>query len=248
MCARAGIRLVHVSTDEVYGDVAEGAVVRRGRSAAPVEPVLRREGRRRPAGARLRAHLRRRRADHARLEHVRPEPVPGEAAAALRHERARRRAAARVRRRRAGARVALRRGPLRRDRAACCAKGRAGEVYNIGGGEEARTVEVTASRARAHRRRRVARAARRGPCRATTAATRSTPRSCATSSAGRRRRASTEGSPRRSAWYAAHREWWEPITVGRVTGSTTRSSTRPGSPAPSRPRRRSFARPPAATA
>ena len=58
-----GLRLVHVSTDEVYGDIPLGApACDRGRAAAPVEPVLRVEGRRRPAGARLRPHLRRRRA------------------------------------------------------------------------------------------------------------------------------------------------------------------------------------------
>ena len=38
----------------------------------PVQPVLGVEGRRRPAGPRLRAHVRRRRVDHARREHVRP--------------------------------------------------------------------------------------------------------------------------------------------------------------------------------
>ena len=68
-----------------------------------------------------------RRADHARLEHVRAEPVSGEADAALRHERARRRAAAGLRRRRAdvatgctsritapGSSSSLRAGPRRR--------------------------------------------------------------------------------------------------------------------------------------
>ena len=53
--ARTGIRLVHVSTDEVYGDVADRRVLGRGRPAPPVEPVLRRQGRRRPAGARVRS-------------------------------------------------------------------------------------------------------------------------------------------------------------------------------------------------
>ena len=43
----------------------------------------------------LRPHVRRRRLDHARLEHLRPEPVPGEADPAVRHQRARRPAAAR---------------------------------------------------------------------------------------------------------------------------------------------------------
>ena len=60
------------------------------------------------------------------VEHLRPEPVPGEVAAALRHERARGRAAAALRRRPAAARLALRRGSLRRDRArAARGRGRA---------------------------------------------------------------------------------------------------------------------------
>ena len=60
---QAGIRLVQVSTDEVYGDIPLDALaVHRGGAAPPVEPVLGVEDRRRPAGARLRAHLRRRRA------------------------------------------------------------------------------------------------------------------------------------------------------------------------------------------
>ena len=108
-------------------------------AAAPVEPVLGVEGRRRPAGARLRAHLRRRRVDHARLEHLRPAPVPREADPALRHERARRPAAAastatagsvrdwlHVDDHCAGIELVLR-------------EGAPGEVYNVGGGRSART-------------------------------------------------------------------------------------------------------------
>ncbi len=72
-CARAaGIRLVHVSTDEVYGDVADGVLLGRGRPAPSVQPVLRRQGGRRPPGARLGPDVRGRRTDHPRLQHVRP--------------------------------------------------------------------------------------------------------------------------------------------------------------------------------
>ena len=60
--ATTASRFVQVSTDEVYGDLEAGGRSTRGRPAAAVEPVQRREGRRRPAGARLRAHVRRRRA------------------------------------------------------------------------------------------------------------------------------------------------------------------------------------------
>ena len=57
----AGIRLVQVSTDEVYGDIPlDAQAVQRGRAAAALEPVLGVEGGRRPAGARLRPHVRRR--------------------------------------------------------------------------------------------------------------------------------------------------------------------------------------------
>ena len=114
----AGIRLVQVSTDEVYGDIPLDAMpCSRGRAASALEPVLGVEGRRRPPGARLRPHLRRRRLDHARREQLRPAPVPREAHPALHHERVRRHAAAGLRRRPAAPRVAARRGPLLGDRA-----------------------------------------------------------------------------------------------------------------------------------
>ena len=77
-------RFVQVSTDEVYGDVEPGWSSREDDPLAPVEPVQRIEGRRRPAGARGGADVRRQRVDHARLEHVRAEPVSGEGAAAVR--------------------------------------------------------------------------------------------------------------------------------------------------------------------
>ena len=57
-CASCGIpRLLQVSTDEVYGSDRRG-LRRRGRAAAAVQPVLGRQGRRRPAGAGLLAHAR----------------------------------------------------------------------------------------------------------------------------------------------------------------------------------------------
>ena len=112
-----GARYVQVSTDEVYGDLEAGGRSREDDPAPAVEPVLGRKGRRRPAGARLRAHLRRQRLDHPRREHVRAEPVPGEADPALRHQCPRRPAAAGLRRRQAGARMAARGGSLRRRRA-----------------------------------------------------------------------------------------------------------------------------------
>ena len=114
---RTGARFVQVSTDEVYGDLRARWLGEGDRPGQPFEPLQRRQGGRRPPCSRLRAHLRRQRVDHPRLEHLRPEPVPREARAALRHERARRRAAPRLRRRPPDPGLASRRGPLRRDRA-----------------------------------------------------------------------------------------------------------------------------------
>jgi dTDP-glucose 4,6-dehydratase len=72
----AGIRLVQVSTDEVYGDVPDGASAAGGRPAAPVEP---RTPRRRPAAISSSSRPCARSAstrDHTRLEHVRPNQYP----------------------------------------------------------------------------------------------------------------------------------------------------------------------------
>ena len=94
---------------------------------------------RRPAGPRVRAHVRRQRVDHARLEHLRPEPVPGEAHPALRHERDRGQAAAALRRRPAAPRLAPRRGPLRRRSSSCCARARRARPTTSAAARSART-------------------------------------------------------------------------------------------------------------
>ncbi len=86
----AGLRLVHVSTDEVYGDAEPDTRSLETDRSEALEPVRSLEGRRRPAGPRVRAHARRRRGRHPRLEHLRPVSVPREADPALRDERARR--------------------------------------------------------------------------------------------------------------------------------------------------------------
>ena len=49
-----GGRLVHVSTDEVYGDIEPGYASREGDALRPSSPYSASQGRRRPAGARLR--------------------------------------------------------------------------------------------------------------------------------------------------------------------------------------------------
>ena len=88
----------------------------RGLAAGALLPLLRLEGRRRPARLGLRAHLRRRGADRPRLQQLRPPPAPREADPALHPQRPRGRPAAGLRRRHAGPQLALRRGLLRRDR------------------------------------------------------------------------------------------------------------------------------------
>ena len=96
---------------------ARRAAVHRGRSAPAVEPLLGVEDRRRPPGARLRAHLRGRRLHHPRRQQLRPAPVPGEADPALHHERVRGEAAPGLRRRAAAPRMAPCRRLLLGDRA-----------------------------------------------------------------------------------------------------------------------------------
>ncbi len=79
------------------------------RTPSPFEPLLGLQGRRRPAGARLPAHVRPAGDDHPGLEHLRSLPVSREADPALRHQRARGREAAPLRRRTQRARLAARR-------------------------------------------------------------------------------------------------------------------------------------------
>ena len=89
-------------------------------------------------------------------------------------------------------------------------QGRAGEVYNVGGGEEATNREIT-DLVLEHTGADESLVRRVEDRPGTIAATRSTRRRCATSSAGRRRRGSREGFPLTVAWYAENRGWWEPI-------------------------------------
>ena len=221
--ARPARGCVHVSTDEVYGDLEAGGSSREDDPLRPSSPYSAAK-----AGGDLQvlAYVRTYGVDalhHARLEHLRAEPVPGEAAPALRHERARRRAAAALRRRPPGARLAATSRTTAPAIEPRCAKGRAGEVYNVGGGDERENREITQHGARGDRRRRVARAAGRGPRRATTAATRSTRRRSAPSSAGSRSVALDDGFARTVDWYreqprlvgadqgrASYREYYEP--------------------------------------
>ena len=70
-------------------------LVLRDRSSQRLEPLLRIQSRRRPAGPRIPHDLRSAGVRHSRDEHVRPVPVSGEAHPAVRHQRPRGRASCR---------------------------------------------------------------------------------------------------------------------------------------------------------
>ena len=93
-----------------------GGQQRGGRPAAPAQPLLGQQGRRRDDGVGVSRLLRPAGDHHARLEHVRPVPVPREDHPAVHHQRHRRPAAADLRRRERGARLHPRRRPRARHR------------------------------------------------------------------------------------------------------------------------------------
>ena len=94
-----------------------------------------------------------------------PYQFPGEGHPALRHQRDRRHPGAALRRRPERARLAARRRSLPRDRPAD-RRGRRGEVYNIGGGNDVTNVDLTHRILRAARQARVAHQAGRRSARA----------------------------------------------------------------------------------
>ena len=135
-------RLLHISTDEVYGSITRG----RGR-ARP-----RRCGRRNPysaakAGGDLLAlaywntHRRARASSRACSQQLRPLPVPGEGHPAVRDQRAGGPAAADLRRRPAACATGSTCSTTARRSTWCCAEGRDGEIYNIGGGHEVENLD-----------------------------------------------------------------------------------------------------------
>ena len=129
-----------------------GGHVHRGVAAAPVLAVLGDQGGRRPARAAYRHTYGLRGADLPRLEQLRAVPVPGEADPADGAQRAARRRAAGLRRRHAGAQLDLRRGLRARRSATCSSTASPGEVYNVGGPDEAPNIEVVQRDHRVHRR------------------------------------------------------------------------------------------------
>ena len=146
-----GGRLVHVSTDEVYGDIERRLRARaRATRCAPSSPYSASK-----AGGDLQvlAYVRTYgvdAVDHARLEQLRAEPVPREADPAVHHQPARRRAGAGLRRRPAGRATSSTSRTTAPASRRCSSAARAGEVYNVGGGNEIENIDDDDAPARAH--------------------------------------------------------------------------------------------------
>ena len=85
-----GVRLHHISTDEVFGDLAleGGRQVHRADRLRPVQPLLGVQGRQRPAGPRLGPLLRDHRDAVELRQQLRPLPACREADPAAGHQRA----------------------------------------------------------------------------------------------------------------------------------------------------------------
>ncbi len=195
--ARASRRIVHVSTDEVYGSIAEGAWTEQSPldpnspySAAKAGGDLHRP--------RLRPHPRAQRLRHPLLQQLRAVPVPGEGHPAVHHQPARRQAGAALRRRPQRPRLDPRRRPLPRHPARARTGARPGEVYNINGDVELSNRELTEAILDKLRRVLGRRGAASRTARATTAATAWTTRCSARWATRRRRRSPTASRPRSS--------------------------------------------------
>ena len=210
---RAGVgRFVQVSTDEVYGSIPTGAF-RETDPISPSSPYSASKAGGRPPGARVAPHLRARRGHHPRLQHLRPAPVPREADPALRHQRARRPRAAGLRRRDAGARLDPRGRPLRGHLDGPGASATAGEVYNVGGGNEEPNMEITRRILALTGRDEIADAPRRRPPGPRPPLRPRHRRACAR--LGWEPRIGFEdGLTATVAWYRDSRDWWEPIKSG----------------------------------
>ena len=95
---RAGTgRFVHVSTDEVYGSLAEPLEATEEFALEPEQPVFSDESRVGPAGTLVFRDLQAAGRDHAGIQQLRPVPVSGEADPADDRQRARRPAPAGLR-------------------------------------------------------------------------------------------------------------------------------------------------------
>ena len=134
-----GGRLVHVSTDEVYGDIEAGYASREDDALRPSSPYSASK-----AGGDLQvlAAVRTYGVDAVITRgsnNYGPEPVSREADPAVHDEPARRRAGARLRRRPPVARLHLRRGSLRGHRDACSSAARAARSTTSAAATRSRT-------------------------------------------------------------------------------------------------------------
>ena len=134
-------KFVHVSTDEVYGSPRAAGALHRGDAARRELAVQREQGRERFVGSGRVPHARHAIRDHPLFQQLRPLPIPGKVASARHLERDRRRADPGVRRRPERPRLALRGRPLRRAPAGPRI-GAGGEVYNIGGNNEQKNLDL----------------------------------------------------------------------------------------------------------
>ena len=207
-----GGRLVHVSTDEVYGDIEPGHASREGDALRPSSPYSASK-----AGGDLQvlacgAHLRRRRRHHARLEQLRAQPVPREADPAVHDEPARRRARAGLRRRPPVARLHLRRGSLRGHRDGARARRERRDLQRRRRQRDREPDDHDAP-ARAHRTRREPHPLRHRPP-GPRPPLRARHEQAAAPRLERPRSTFDEGLQRTVDWYRENRAWWEPIKSG----------------------------------
>ena len=218
---------------------ADGGVDR-GRPAAAVEPVRGVEGGRRPAGARVRAHLRRRtprsRAARTRTGRTSTRRSSSRSSSRTRSTASRCPSTATGARRATGSTSTTTAPAIE----LVLREGAPGEVYNVGGGEERENVEVT---------RRILELTGADESLVRHVEDRPGPRPALLArlveararSAGRRQRRFEEGLAETVAWYRDNRAWWEPIKSGeyrayyeRAVRGAARSATDRSQPATQR--------------
>ena len=186
-------------------------LVARGPAAGAQLPVLRLQGRQRPARPRLLPDPRAAGLRDPLLQQLRAVPVPREGHPAVRHATCS--TAARSRCTATGRTSAT--GCTSTTTAAasssCSRAGGSGEVYNIGGGTELTNKELTERLLDGHRPRTGTPWSRSRTARATTAATRWTSARSARSSATSPACRFDEGLADTVEWYRDNRSWWEPL-------------------------------------
>ena len=202
-------RFVQISTDEVYGSVPEGSS-RETDELRAAQPVLGEQGRRRPPRLQLLGHLRRAGDRHPRLEQLRPVPVPREAHPALHHQPDRRACRCPLYGDGQNVRDWLHVEDHCRGVDLLLTEGEPGEVYNIGGGNEVKNVDLTHRLLELVGQAHVADPAASATAPATTAATRSST-SKLQALGWQPKHDFEEGLAQTVAWYRENEWWWRPI-------------------------------------